>query len=75
MDRQANGPGAVCSAGDQSVDEQLVAVTGSDVQRGVSVLVHAVDLPTWHEEFQSRLHKNRPYGEKTQAQDETHRSE
>lgn len=46
MERRATRPGAVGSAGDQSVDEQLVTITGSDVKRGVSVLIHAVNLPT-----------------------------
>lgn len=67
MDRQANGPGAVCSAGDQSVDEQLVAVTGSDVQRRVSVLVHAVNLPTWQEEFNRGCTRINCTGKKTGA--------
>ena len=40
-------PRAVGSAGDQRVDEQLMTVAGGDVQRGVAVLVHAVDFPAW----------------------------
>lgn len=48
LGRRADRPGAVCPAGDQGVDEQLVTVTGSNVEGSVSVLIHAVDLPTWH---------------------------
>lgn len=56
--RRADRPGAVCPAGDQSVDEQLVTVTGSNVERSVSILIHTVNLPTCHEGVQSKPHKN-----------------
>ena len=49
-------PRAVGPAGDQRVDEQLVAVAGGDVERGVAVLVHTVDFPAWsgrHKVFKS----------------------
>lgn len=46
IDRRAHRPGAVGSAGDQSVDEQLMTITGSDVKRGVPILIDAVNLPT-----------------------------
>lgn len=37
---------AVCSAGDERVDEEFMPIPGSDVERGVAVLVHTVNLPT-----------------------------
>lgn len=38
---------AVCSAGDERVDEEFMPITGSDMERGVAVFVHNVNLPTW----------------------------
>lgn len=44
-------PCAVRAAGDKCVDEEFVAIAGSDVERSVAVLVHAVNLPTWSKMF------------------------
>lgn len=40
-------PGRVCSVGHQSADQQFMAVLSSNVERGIAILIHTVNLPTW----------------------------
>ena len=48
LNRWTNKPCAVCSTGDERVDEEFMSVTCSNVERGVAILVHAVDLTAWN---------------------------
>lgn len=48
LNRWTNKPCAVCSTGDERVDEEFMSVTGSNVERGVAILVHTVDLTAWY---------------------------